>query len=222
MPQFSTKKIAIDKAYATTMIVIGISTFLVVFSLVASKELYSQMRYQSKVSSKKEKALKTLKDNLAGSYQLITSYQAFANQPTNALGGNSKGDGPNDGDNPRIVLDALPSKYDFPALTTSVEKLLKDNGFSITSIDGNDEEVSQSGQDSSSDPQPIPMQFSVEVTTTDKRVKELVQLFERSIRPIQVHQLALQSQNGQLKVTVTAQTFYQPEKSLNVKSEVVK
>lgn len=222
MPQLSTKKIAIDKAYATIMLVIGISTFLVVFSLVASKSLFSQMRYQSKVSSQKQKALETLKDNLASSDQLITSYQAFSNQTTNVLGGNPKGDGPNDGDNPRIVLDALPSKYDFPALTTSVEKLLKDKGFSLTSINGSDDEVTQSTQDTLSDPQPVEMPFSVEVSTTDQRVKELMQLFEKSIRPMQVHQLALESQNGQLKVTITAKTFYQPEKSLNVKSEVVK
>lgn len=222
MPQFSTKKIAIDKAYATTMIVIGICTFIVVFSLVASKALYSQMRYQSKVSSKKEIALKTLKDNLSAADQLITSYQAFSDETTNVLGGNPKGDGPNDGDNPRIVLDALPSKYDFPALTTSVEKLLKDHGFNLSSISGNDDEVTQSAQDSSADPQPVEMPFSVEVTTTDQRARELIQLFERSIRPMQVHKLSLESQNGQLKVTITAKSFYQPEKSLNVTSEVVK
>lgn len=222
MPQLSTKRLAIDKAYATTLIAISVTTFIVMFSLVASKALYSQMRYQSKVSSKKETALQTLKSNLQTSDQLITSYEAFANETTNALGGNPRGDGPNDGDNPRLVLDALPSKYDFPALTTSIEKLLNDRGFSLTSITGNDDEVAQSAQDSSANPQPIEMPFSVEVTTSDSRVKQLMQLFEKSIRPIQVHQLALQSQNGQLKATVTAKTFYQPEKSLNVKSEVVK
>jgi flagellar motor switch/type III secretory pathway protein FliN len=222
MPQFSTKRLAIDKAYATILIAISITTFIVMFSLVASKALYSQMRYQSKVSSKKETALDTLKSNLQTSDQLITAYEAFANETTNALGGNPKGDGPNDGDNPRLVLDALPSKYDFPALTTSIEKLLNDKGFSLTSITGNDDEVAQASQNSSADPQPIEIPFSVEVTTSDGRVKQLMQLFEKSIRPIQVHQLALQSQNGQLKATITAKTFYQPEKNLNVKSEAVK
>lgn len=222
MPQFSTKRLAINKAYATILLAVGITTFVTVFSLVACKALYSQMRYQSKVSSKKETALKTLKANLQTSDQLITSYEAFANETTNVLGGNPKGDGPNDGDNPRIVLDALPSKYDFPALTTSIEKLLHDKGFSITSITGNDDEVIQSAQDTSAEPQPVEMPFSVDVTTSDQRVKQLIQLFEKSIRPIQVHQMNLQSQNGQVKVTVTAKTFYQPEKSLNVTSEVVK
>ncbi len=222
MPQFSTKKLAIDKAYATIILAIGIATFLAVFSLVASKALYSQMRYQSKVSSQKEKALHTLKDNLAASDQLVTSYEAFSNETTNVLGGNPQGDADKDGDNPRIILDALPSKYDFPALTTSIEKLLKDHDYSITSITGNDDEVSQSAKGTSEEPKPVEMPFSVEVATGDQRVKELMQLFERSIRPMQIHQLALTSQGGQLKVTITAKTFFQPEKNLNVKSEVVK
>lgn len=222
MPQFSTKKIAIDKAYATIVVVVGISTFLVVFSLVASKALYSQLRYQSKVSSKKEQALKTLKQNLQASDQLITSYEAFSNETTNVLGGNPKGDADRDGDNPRIILDALPSKYDFPALTTSVEKLLKDHGFQISTINGSDEEISQSTPDTTKDPQPVEMPFSVEVATSPQRLKELIQLFERSIRPMQVQKLTLQTENGQLKVTVTAKTFFQPEKSLNVRTEVVR
>lgn len=219
---FSTKRLAIDKANATIVLAVGITVFLVVFSLVASKSLYSQMRYQNKVSSKKETALKILQTNLQTADQLTTAYQAFANETVNALGGNPKGDADRDGDNPRIVLDALPSKYDFPALTTSIEKLLKDNGFSITSITGNDDEIAQAAVASNDTPQPIEIPINLEVTTTDQRGKDLMQLFERSIRPIQVKKLVLQSQNGQLKLIITAKTYFQPEKSLNVKSEVVR
>lgn len=220
--RISTKRIAIDKANATIVMAVAISAFVVVFCLVASKALYSQMRYQSKVSSKKEQALKTLKDNLQASDQLITSYEAFANETTNVLGGNPQGNADKDGDNPRIVLDALPSQYDFPALTTSIEKLLNDNGFSIESITGSDEETTQASQDESANPEPVEMPFSVEVTTSDSRGKELIGLFERSIRPMHVDKLTLESQNGQLKLTINAKTYYQPGKSLNVKTEVVK
>jgi hypothetical protein len=219
---FSTKKLAIDKANATIVLAVAITTFLTVFSLVASKALYSQMRYQSKVSSKKEQALKTLQGNLETADQLTTAYKAFSEETVNVLGGNPSGDADRDGDNPRIILDALPSKYDFPALTTSVEKLLKDNGFSITTISGSDDEITQSAIESAEDPQVIDMPFSVEVTTTDQRGKNLMQLFEKSIRPMQIEKLVLSSQSGQLKATITAKTYFQPEKSLNVKSEVVK
>lgn len=220
--RFSTKRLAIDKANATIVIAVAIATFIVVFSLVASKTLYSQMRYQSKVSSKKEMALKTLKDNLQAADQLTNSYKAFADQPTNVLGGNPQGNADKDGDNPRIILDALPSQYDFPALTTSIEKLLNDHGFSITSITGSDEETTQASNDSSSDPQPVEMPFTVEVTTDDKRGKDLMELFERSIRPMHIDKLSLETQNGQLKLTITAKSYYQPAKSLNVQKELVR
>lgn len=220
--QFSTKRIAIDKANATIFLAVAISTFIVMFCLVASKALYSQMRYQSKVSSQKKQALDTLKSNLQTADQLTTSYRAFADQTINVLGGNPKGNADKDGDNPRIILDALPSQYDFPALTTSIEKLLKDHGFSITSITGSDEEATQSAQDSSADPQPIEMPFTVEVTTGDQRGKDLMELFERSIRPMQVGKLSIETQSDQLKVSITAKTYYQPAKSLNVATEVVR
>jgi hypothetical protein len=66
------------------------------------------------------------------------------------------------------------------------------------------------------------MPFTVEVTTGDQRGRDLMELFERSIRPMQVDKLSLESQNGQLKLTVTAKSYYQPAKSLNVRTEVVR
>lgn len=219
---FSTKKIAIDKAYGTMMLAVGISAFIVVFSLVASKSLYSQMRYQNKVSSQKEKALKTLKSNLQTADQLTTSYKEFAGATTNVLGGNPAGDADRDGDNPRIILDALPSKYDFPALTTSIEKLLKDNNFSLTNMTGSDDEIAQSAQQSSENPQPIDMPFSVEVTASSQQGKSLMELFERSIRPMQIQKITVGNQSGQFKITITGKTYFQPEKNLNVRSEVVR
>lgn len=222
MAHFSAKKIAIDKANATILIAVAISTFVVVFSLVASRALYSQMRYQSKVSSQKEQALRTLQDNIQTADELTNSYRAFAEETTNILGGNPEGDADRDGDNPRIVLDALPSVYDFPATTTSIEKLLQDNGFAISSITGSDDEIAQSAAEDSDNPAPIEIPFSVEVATSDQRGKTLLQLFERSIRPMQISKLLLESQSGDLKLTITSKTYFQPAKSLNVKSEIVR
>lgn len=222
MPRLSSKKLAIDKAYGTMMLAVGIGAFVVVFSLVASKSLYTQMRYQNKVSSQKEDTLKTIKNNVKTADQLTISYQEFANAATNVLGGNPQGDADRDGDNPRIILDALPSKYDFPALTTSIEKLLNDNGFGITKMEGSDDEVAQSAQQSSESPTPIEMPFSVEVAASSQQGKNVMELFERSIRPMQIQKITVSNENGEFKVTINGKTYFQPEKSLNVKSEVVK
>ena len=43
----------------------------------------------------------------------------------------------NDGDNGKIVPRCMPGQYDFPALATSLTKLLSGQGVKIQSISGN-------------------------------------------------------------------------------------
>lgn len=221
--KISNKRLAIDKANATVIAAVGIAVFIVIFSIVAGKALMDQRAYQSKVIAKKKTALKQLKKNLQEVEKLNNAYQEFAGATTNALGGNPKGNGPKDGENPRIVLDALPSKYDFPALTTSLEKMLKDNNYAIESIDGKDEEVAQAKQPGNVAPKPIEMPFTVAVTTSASATKSLLELFERSIRPMQIEKLTISGSNGDaLKISIEAKTFYQPEKKFDVKVETIK
>lgn len=219
---FSAKQLAIDKANGVLVLAVGVTAFVVVFSMVSCKALLSQSAYQTKVLGERKKALKTLKENITAAEQLEVPYKEFASQPQNVLGGNARGTGPNDGGNSRIVLDALPSKYDFPALTNSLEKLLTDKGFQPTKITGTDEEVQQSANTSSSAPEPVVIPFVVEAPVAPDAAKGLVQLFERSIRPLQVQKLTLSGADGQLKVIINGQTFFQPEKNLNIKVQVVK
>lgn len=221
--KLSSKRIAIDKANATVVIAISVAVFVVVFSLLAGKALMDQRSYQSKVIGQKKTALKQLKKNVQEVDKLSSSYQAFAQETTNILGGNPKGNGPKDGENPRIVLDALPSKYDFPALATSLDKLLRDNNYSIDSISGNDDEISQSSNQSSTDPNFVEIPFGINVSTSGTGTKSLLQLFERSIRPIQIQKLTLTGASGQeLKIGIEAKTFYQPEKKFDIKVQAVK
>ncbi|MBW3569256.1 hypothetical protein KY385_03960 [Candidatus Parcubacteria bacterium] len=219
---FSAKRIAIDKANATLVVAVAVAAFIIVFSLVASKAFLDQRAYQSKVISQKEKALQTLKNNVVAADQLIASYQVFINEPVNAIGGNPTGDADRDGDNARIVLDALPSKYDFPGLTTSIDKLFKENGLKVTSLKGNDDEVAQAKTDASESPQPIEMPFTVEIKANASRGKFLLDLFEKSIRPFQIKTIAIEGEDSELEFTIEALTYFQPEKNLEYKTEVVK
>lgn len=220
--QLSAKRIAIDKANTSVVIAVGLATFIVVFSLIASKALLAQRSYQAKVIDKKETALKQLKSNVKESEKLMVAYQEFNGATTNALGGNPKGGGDRDGENPRIVLDALPSKYDFPALATSINKLVTGNGFSIESIAGVDDEVNQAVNENSETPIPVEMPFSIDSTIGSSDGKRFMELFERSIRPIQVQKISIIGQPDKLKITVNGKTYYQPGKNLNIKNEAVK
>jgi hypothetical protein len=115
-----TKRALISKANSTMVIATGIAAFVFVFSAVASKALFSQASYQNRVITQKKKALSTLNGDISAVSTLKSSYKSFIGTPRNVLGGNPTGTGDQDGDNAKIVLDALPSKYDFPALATSV------------------------------------------------------------------------------------------------------
>lgn len=221
VPKVNAKRLLIDKANATMLVLIGITAFFVAFSLVSSKALISQSSYQSRVLSEKNKALKQLKENKKNVDSLVGSYKSFAEEKVNILDGSPAGTGPRDGDNPRIVLDALPSKYDFPGLISSLEKLLKDGGYKIESIGGSDDELAQQNA-STSKPAAIEIPFPVAISTNYQGAQNFLTTLERSIRPIKVNLMSVTASGSDLRITITGKTYYQPEKTLKITSKVVK
>lgn len=217
----STKRSLITKANSTMVVTTGVAAFLVVFCLVASKTLLSQANYQNKIIGAKKDAVSQLKDNLSARDSLVSSYKSFVNTPQNVLGGDPNGTGPQDGDNAKLVLDALPSKYDFPALTTSLEKLITAQGLQIQSITGTDEEATQ---DTSAQgvPQAVAMPFEVQVSGSYQSIQGLVDALGKSIRPFQIKTIEVSGSQGSMTATISAQTFYQPEKTFKVQTEVLK
>ena len=129
--EVSSKRVAIDKASAQMVAIIAASAFVTVFCLMASKQVLSQNQYNSRVMSAKQKAYNQLQDNINAFDDLQKSYKAFNSTSTNVIGGLADGTGDNDGSNSKIILNALPSTYDFPALTSSLEKMMTDRGLKV-------------------------------------------------------------------------------------------
>lgn len=219
----SAKHDLIDKANTRIVVYVSVAAFIAVFSLVATKTLVSQAAYQNRVINAKRVAVNQLKSDITASSQLQSSYDAWTSTSQNAIGGSPTGSGAQDGDNAKIVIDALPSTYDFPGLTTSLENMLtSQSGIKIDSISGTDQEATLGGNVTSTTPQPQPIPFSIAVSGDYGSLQNVIGTFERSIRPIQVQTLNLNGTNGNLSMTITAQTFYQPAKSLNINKKVVK
>jgi Tfp pilus assembly protein PilO len=216
------KRIGVDKTNARTVVITAGASFLVVFFLVASFSLFSQLRYQNRIIGAKKKAVTLLKANVKASDSLVASYKTFAIQPQNFIGGNADGQGGQDGSNAKITLDALPSKYDFPALTASLEKIATDQRVSIQDITGNDDEVSQLANQSSNSPQPVEIPFEIKLSGDYAAIQRFVVALERSIRPIQIQTMQVTGDPQTLTLHLTAKTFYQPEKTLNIRTTVVK
>lgn len=218
--QLSMKRIGVDKTNSRIVVITAAAAFLVVFFLVASMSLFSQLTYQNHVIAAKKQAARQLKSNVTASKLLVTSFGTFSSGASNFIGGNANGNGPQDGANAKLTLDALPSKYDFPALAASLEKLAADQKVEIDSITGTDDEVAQTTPVSTTGAVEIP--FQMKVTGDYPAIQRVVTAMEHSIRPIQVKTLRLAGDQKALSMTITAKTFYQPEKNLNILTKVVK
>ncbi|HSW37404.1 MAG TPA: hypothetical protein VLG37_03495 [Candidatus Saccharimonadales bacterium] len=222
-PTLSTKRVAIDKAQTQMVIAVGIAAFISVFALVAAHALWGQKGYLGRVTAEKEKAHKQLQANVKAVDSLVTAYKAFVSTSTNAIGGNSGGNGDNDGDNAKIILDALPPQYDFPGLASSLEKVLGDRGFSVGGIGGTDDQLTQQTNTSSPSPQAVIMPFTFSVINANYgSVQNLISVLQKSIRPIQIDKLELSGATNSMQLVVTAHTYYQPAKNLKITTKEVK
>ena len=217
----STKHLQISKANARMVMIVAIAAFVTTFSLVAGQSLIKTRSYQARVIAEKEKAVTQLKANQEAVASLASSYKAFIDQPENIIEGNPAGNGDRDGDNAKIVLDALPSKYDFPALTSSIEKMLADQNYRIESITGTDDEVAQKETNETGNPEPIEIPFEFGVTSGYSSVKNLLTVLENSIRPFEVVSLGFKGSDNEITLTVNAKTYYQPQKSLSITKKVI-
>ena len=222
--QLNSKRELISKASATIVSSVGIASFVTMFCLISIKVLIDQRSYQSRVITAKSEALDKLNENIEAVKTLETQYKVFADTSitSNILGGNPKGDGDLDGDNARIVLDALPSKYDFPALASSLEKIINKGGYKIDALTGTDDEVTQAKKKQESQPKPVNMPFKVAISGNYKSITKFVDVLEYSIRPFEVISLSLSGEDGELRLGVSAQSYYQPGKTLNITTKEVK
>lgn len=207
MQSGSQKHILINKANKNILIAIAITSALVVFMVVAVRSLVIQSLHRNKVIAEKKTVVATLKDNDVQVGKLIDSFKIFENLPESVIGTSEK--------NSKVVLDALPPQYDFPALATSLEKILQDGGYNINSISGTDNEVGEQ-DDNAADPQPVEIPFSLTVTGPYDKVRQLPKDLERSIRPIHILTMEVAGSASDARMTITAKTYYQPGKKLDL------
>ncbi len=216
----SGKRLQIDKANASMVGILAVSAFIAVFSLVACKALLGQRSYQSRVIAEKKKALTQLKSNNEAAVQLVSAYKTFLSAPENIIGGIPTGSADRDGDNAKIVLDALPSKYDYPALITSIEKVLTARNYSIESIVGVDDEINQE-QTKDTVIQPVAMPFDVKIPGNLDTAQGVLDVLQLSIRPMELLKVELGGDDAKLTILVSANSYYQPQKTIKITKKVV-
>lgn len=216
------KSIELSKDDSTLMAMIAVATIIAVFCLVSAKALLSQASYQRRVINARHAATTQIQANITKGQQLVTQYNNVfqGSSATNVLGGKNTTDPgavPPDGTNGSIVLDALPTTYDYPALLTSIEKVVTDDGIGSPTIGGTDQSASANNT-AVPNPQPVKISLTLSGTATYDNVQALVKDLERSIRPFDITHITLSGDESNLVVSINFDTYYQPAKSLNVNS----
>lgn len=202
---------------AAASVIIGVA-------VVASIFLVQRAVFKEKVLGVKEKTASTLQQN---------------NRNVNELKDNVRAINSNDdlrkvmiegGTEPiQVVLDALPSTANSSALGASLQqKLLNDPAIRIESLTvepvvGIEDTVSSaatSGQGTGSDV--INFAFSVSADAQNPNVlREVLKKLEYSIRTIKVKKAIVERQGNRITLTCQAEAYFQPEKTVELKSESV-
>lgn len=197
------KRQLIKKSNTTVVISMAVAAFIVSFSLVTVNFLWGLSQHNRRVIAEKNKADTVLKQNVEN----ITAIKASFN----VLEAGDVKSG--------TILDALPSKYDFPALATSMEQLVQRSGLTLDAFTGDD--LEEAAIQSETDPTPIEIEFALSVSGSYSDVQKLVENLERTIRPMKITSLELKGNDSSMRATIRIITYYQPATSLDVKTRTI-
>lgn len=232
-PKLDTKALQIDKAQSKIILVIVVATIVTIFCLVSSRALLSQALYQRRVVNARNQSAKSLQTSINNANTLKTQYTDVflghgpqnviggLNENTEVVNGVTEDTAPPKGDNARIVLHALPTSYDFPALLTSISQILSNNHINGASIGGTDDAVNVKS-DPSGNPAPSNIDLTISGTGTYGSVVTLINDFQRSIRPMDITHLSLAGNESSLSVTLSLTTYYQTAKTLTITGKGIK
>jgi Tfp pilus assembly protein PilO len=215
---YSLKQLKIDKANSVIVGVTSAAVFILIFSLISCRSLLSQRSYNSWLGTAQQASLDKLKADVSNENVLFSHYQTFISPSQNIIGGSSGGSGVNDGNNAQIILDALPSQYDFPALVTSMQALLSRESVKLDSIGGSDNELQYQ---SNTAPASVVIPISFTLDGPYQSIENVITDVQNSIRPIQIQSIQLSGGESDIQLEVTAQTFYQPEQSFSITQKAV-
>lgn len=215
------KRQQIEKANRSMFAWVAGASVIVAFAVVAGQFMVQQGLFNEKVLSEKRATDRTLTENL----QAVDTLKEEVNV---LLANNNLAESraQSDDSNLQVVLDALPPTQDSLNLGTSLQSVLlgsRVQRIESISVDGSTSVDSSSVEDASVEnvdgPQEIPFRFTI-VGNYDQ-IKDALNVLQRSIRPIQITSIGVEGTDTNLTATVEAVTYYQPEKTIELRERTV-
>jgi len=220
------KRTQIAQASRMMFIWVAIVSVIVGFAIVATIFLTQKLLFNEKILTQKEKTVATLNANNKVVSELEAQVRALdSNQ---ALIGNKASP---DDQAVQVILDALPSDANSPALGASLQQKLLANiaGLTVESLQvdpvaGIETATGSASSTTSSTVNSTENQitFRLSVSGDETALKQVLQRLESSIRTIDIQTLTIESQSGKRILTIQARAFYEPAKVVELKDKTVK
>jgi hypothetical protein len=221
------KRQQIAKASRIMFLWVTAASVVVGVSMVVSVFLIQKLLFNEKILGEKQKTVDTLvannkvADTLKEKIRVLNTNQALLDARTEA----EKVVIPGNESRPlQVVLDALPSDINSTALGSSLQEvLLKSDKITIESLSV--DSVSSDGlMPLGATGNTISFNMSVSAPMPDaaSSLQALLGRLERSIRPIDVLTVNIETQGTKIVMTISAQAFYEPAITTELKTKVIK
>jgi len=197
------KRDLITKAKSSQFVVVIVASIVVSASLIGIKILWEQRSYQAEIISAKTTARNQLEANIEAVEQLKIEFADLEKSDVTSS----------------LVLDALPSKYDFPALATSIEKISTLSGVGLESFVGDD--LTASVVNSDGQPVPVEIPFTVSITGSYETIQKFIENMQKSIRPFQIKEMKLEASDNGIQANIRMSTYYMPGTSLDIRKQSI-
>ena len=216
------KRQQIDSSRKTMFVFVAGAAFLAGIALVISIFLIQQIVFHSKVIIEKQSTIFRLDKNLESVDELKKNVRVLeTNSALNSVKASSENSAL------QTVLDALPDNPNADAFGASiknkfvdtVEGLTLDN-LSVTSPNSQGEESEDNNSESADSPNTL--HFSLEVSGSADKLRELLTKFERSIRVIELKSFEIHTSEDKLSLTIQGVAYYEPAQKIHLEKKVVK
>ena len=209
----STKHSQIRQASTQTFVAVAVSSVVVSMSIVMLNILWETSKFNSSVHDAQGVAKDILETNIEAAKPLQESFDRLE------ISGNLIPTQADNKKNSEVILDALPSKFDFPELAASISNLAKVSSVELKSFRGTD--IGSDATQSSPSPVAEQIPFTMEVEGSYSAVAKFLLNMENSIRPIKTLSLDLSGTDNKLRATINAETSYQPAFDLKIQKRTV-
>lgn len=204
------KRQQIDSSKRTMFIAVASSAFISGVALVVTFFLVQQIWFHIKVIGAKQDTLSTIKKNITEVDDLKDNVRVLeTNEALNSVKSS------NDSSALQVVLDALPTEPNADALGASLQDKfiggvsgIRIDSLAVDNVDTEDGDGS--------------IGFTMTVHGSADGLKELMTRFERSIRVIKLLSVNIQSGDDGLTMTIGGEAYYEPGRTIELGTEVVK